>query len=129
VLQDADPRVRANAVEVIERTARTAFVPILVEKARHGGGRERANSIKAMHRMRVGQAGEALAAMLQDERPDHRVSALWALRQMGFWKLLKEVGRLAKDDQNMRVRRYALGILKGVAEMLRREGVQKGKAG
>ena len=45
---------------------------------------------------------------------------------MSFWKLLSEVGRLAKEDANMRVRRYALGILKGVAEMLRRE---KAKAG
>jgi len=29
------------------------------------------------------------------------------------------VGRLAKEDNNMRVRRYALAILKTVAEMMR----------
>jgi HEAT repeat protein len=126
ILQDGDARVRANAVEVIELTVRTSFIPILVEKARNGSSRERANSIKAMHKMRLGQAGDALAVMLKDERADHRISALWALRQMSFWKLLSEVGRLAKEDANMRVRRYALGILKGVAEMLRRE---KAKAG
>jgi hypothetical protein len=76
--------------------------------------------------MRVGPAGEALLGMLNDQRPDHRVSALWALREMGFWKLLSEVGRLAKEDNSMRVRRYALGVLKSVAEIAQR---QKGKTG
>ena len=55
--------------------------------------------------------------MLRDERPEHRISALWALRQIGWWQLLTEVGRLAKSDGNLRVRRYALTILRGIAEM------------
>jgi hypothetical protein len=36
------------------------------------------------------------------------------------------VGRLAKEDNSMRVRRYALGVLKSVAETVQRE---KGKTG
>jgi hypothetical protein len=33
--------------------------------------------------------------------------------------MLNEVGRLAKEDTNLKVRRYALGVLKGVAEIAR----------
>jgi HEAT repeats len=127
ILSDSDPRVRANAISVLEKTHRTQFLPLLAEKARVGHHRERANSIKAMHGMKVANASASLLEMLQDARPDHRVSALWALRQMGLWKMLAEVGRVAKEDSNMRVRRYALGILKGVADHMEQE--QKGKVG
>jgi hypothetical protein len=67
--------------------------------------------------MKVSTASGQLLLMLRDERPDHRVSALWALRQIGWWQLLGEVGRLAKSDANLKVRRYALAVLRGVAEM------------
>jgi HEAT repeat protein len=126
VLNDTDPRVRANAIEVLEATQNTQFMPMLAERARSGQQRERANSIKALHRMQVGPASDALLGMLQDQRPDHRVSGLWALRQMGYWRLLGEVGRLAKSDANVRVRRYALDVLKGVAQSVQRN---KEKAG
>ena len=54
----------------------------------------------------------------QDQRSEHRISALWALRQIGWWQLLNEVGRIAKEDENLRVRRYALGILKHIADTM-----------
>ncbi|MGA2232137.1 MAG: hypothetical protein ABSH22_14670, partial [Tepidisphaeraceae bacterium] len=72
-------------------------------------------------------AGEALAEMLRDQRADHRISALWALRQIGLWRLLGEVGRLAREDQNVRVRRYALVILKSVTDAAQR-GEQRNKS-
>ena len=65
--------------------------------------------------MKVKSAAGSLQLMLRDERPEHRISAMWALKQIGWWQLLAEVGRLAKEDTNLRVRRYALGVLKGVA--------------
>lgn len=121
-LQDPDPRVRASAVEVLDAMGKLQFAPLLLETAASGQNRERANAIKALHHMGIAKAGDALQTMLQDRRPDHRVSGLWAMRQMGYWKLLNEVGRLAKEDENMRVRRYALGVLKSVAEMMRERG-------
>ena len=69
--------------------------------------------------MKVGTAGNQLLLMLRDARPEHRVSALWALKQIGWWQLLNEVGRLARADDNVRVRRYALGVLKNVADLLK----------
>ena len=121
ILSDSDPRVRANAIELLEAQKKTQYLPLLAERARSqtSGNRERANAIKAMHHMKVKNANVALTGMLQDPRPEHRISGLWALRTIGWWQLLKEVGRLAKDDQNLRVRRYALGLLKGVAELMR----------
>ncbi|HSU67467.1 MAG TPA: HEAT repeat domain-containing protein [Tepidisphaeraceae bacterium] len=121
LLNDTDARVRANTVEVLEARQDAAFVPVLAQRALSATGRERANAIKAMHRMKVSTAGSQLMNMLRDERAEHRISALWALRQIGWWQLLNEVGRLAKDDSNLRVRRYALGVLKTVADLLREQ--------
>jgi HEAT repeat protein len=116
VLQDADPRVRANAIEVLESKKKVEYLPLLAQRARAANSRERANAIKAMHHMKVKAATTSLHAMLVDERAEHRISAMWALRQIGWWQLLSEVGRLAKEDTNLRVRRYALTVLKSVAD-------------
>jgi HEAT repeat protein len=121
VLNDSDPRVRANAIEVLETRQGAQFLPMLAARARAvtANNRERANAIKALHGMKVKNATLALSAMLQDQRPEHRISALWALKSIGWWQLLNEVGRLAKSDDNLRVRRFALNVLKGVAELMR----------
>lgn len=117
-LQDSDPRVRANAIEVIEQRPGNEYMGLLVQRARSSSNRERANAIKAMHKMRVSQAAPALLEMLRDARSEHRISALWALRQIGIWQLIAEVAKLAKQDENLRVRRYAMGVLKAVAEVV-----------
>jgi hypothetical protein len=127
VLNDPDARVRANAIEALEMRPAAQFIPLLAARAKSNHNRERANAIKALHRLKVGNVGPQLIQMLHDERPEHRISAMWALKQMGWWKLLQEVGSLAKDDSNMRVRRYAVGVLKGVAELV--QDKQQGKAG
>lgn len=118
LVNDADARVRANTIEALEAKGDRQFVPVLAQKARDATTpRERANAVKALHTMKVSTAGGQLLLMLRDERPEHRVSALWALGQIGWWQLLGEVGRLAKSDQNLKVRRYALALLRGVAEL------------
>jgi hypothetical protein len=122
LMNDADPRVRANSIEALEAKGDGQFVPVLAQRARAATtGRERANAVKALHSMKVSTAGGQLLLMLRDERPEHRISALWALRQIGWWQLLGEVGRLAKADANLKVRRYALAVLRGVAEMAKGE--------
>jgi hypothetical protein len=121
LLSDTDARVRANTIEVLEAKHRSQFVPVLIQRARAGTNRERANAIKVLHRLRMGIFAESLQAMLRDERPEHRVSAMWALRQTGWWNLIGEVGRLAKEDANLRVRRYALGVLKEVSEKVKEQ--------
>jgi HEAT repeat protein len=124
-LNDHDSRVRANAVEILETRPAAQFVPLLMERAKNSHNRERANAIKALHRMKCGNVGPQLIDMLHDERAEHRISAMWALKQIGWWKLLQEVGHLAKEDNNLRVRRYAVGVLKGVAEMVQDKNQEK----
>ncbi len=125
VLIDEDSRVRANAIEVLEAKRKSEYIPLLTQRARSSHNRERANAIKALHMMKVGVAAEQLTAMLLDQRPEHRVSGLWALRHTGLWKLIQEVGRLAKEDDNMRVRRYAFNVLKAVAEQVQSQKQQQ----
>ncbi len=122
VLADPDARVRANAIEVLETKRATEYVPLLTERARSTNNRERANAIKALHRMRVGVAAEQLSYMLRDARTEHRISALWTLRHIGMWGLVSEVGRLARADESMKVRRYAAGILKNIIDSLQKNG-------
>jgi hypothetical protein len=117
LLNDSDPRVRANTIEVLEARGDQRFIPLLAERARAAGNRERANAIKALFRMRVATVSGQLFTMLRDGRPEHRISAMWTLRQIGWWQLLGEVGRLAKEDNNIRVRQYAMTVLKGAAEL------------
>ena len=127
VLNDSDARVRANAIEVLEEREDPQYISVLTKLARQATNRERANAIKALHRLRVGTASQQLLNMLRDERADHRISAMWALRQIGWWQMLREVGNLAKTDNNVRVRRYATGVLRSVIDIVERE--RKGKTG
>ena len=127
LLIDTDARVRANMIEVLETNHKAQFVPTLIQRARGGTNRERANAIRVLHRLRMGYFDGALVAMLRDDRPEHRISAMWALKETNWWKQVGEVGRMAKEDTNIRVRRYALGVLKAVSEMVRQQ--RKNSAG
>jgi hypothetical protein len=114
-LGDTDSRVRSNAIEVLEHQSQADYVPLLTERTKSPVSRERANAIKALATMQVSLASPALVAMLRDPRSDHRVSGLWVLRQVGMWKILAEVARLARTDENLRVRRYAQAIIQSLA--------------
>ena len=120
MLDDHDARVRANAIEVVEKLQSIAHVPMLGGRTRSASSRERANAIKALHGLGVTDAVDHLRDMLGDSRPEHRVSALWTLRQAGVWGLLRDVGTIAQRDDSLRVRRYAIALLKGVIDQLQR---------
>jgi hypothetical protein len=124
VINDTDARVRANAIEVIESRGAQEFVPLLAQRARAGQNRERANAIKALSSMRVGTASSQLVNMLRDPRSEHRISALWALRQVGWWQLVQEVAAIARSDANLRVRRYALGVLRVAVDAIQANNAQ-----
>ena len=120
-LDDPDGRVRSNAIEasVGAEAAVDHLLPLLESRTGSAVGRERANAIRALGRLRAPAAAERLTAMLRDARPDHRLSAMWALRQVGWWRLLGEVSGIARDDPDPRARRYAASMLKGVAGEMR----------
>jgi HEAT repeat protein len=117
-LSDEDSRVRANAIEVIEIRGRLDYIALLAQRSRSENNRERGNAIRALCRLNAGNSVQLVQGMLRDERPEHRISAMWAIRQVGLWSLLNDVGKLAREDSNMRVRRYAMNVLRSVAEEL-----------
>ncbi len=128
LISDSDPRVRANAIEVLESKGNREMLPVLIQRAQQSINRERANAIKALHKLKVQTFSSQLQVMLHDPRSEHRISALWALRQVAFWPLLKDVVALAKQDENLRVRRYAVNVLRQVSEVFHQEHPQS-KAG
>jgi HEAT repeat protein len=117
VLNDADARVRANAIEVLEAKQAQEYVPLLAQRARSTHNRERANAIKALGKLKVATASNQLLGMMRDQRSEHRISAMWALRQIGWWNLLNEVGQIAKSDPDGKAKRYALAVLRQVADI------------
>jgi HEAT repeat protein len=123
---DPDSRVRANAIEVMETRGPGKYVEVLIDRARSGQNRERANAIKALNKMNSGAVSKHLQAMLRDPRPEHRISAMWLLRRIAWWKLVTEVARLAKEDEQGRVRRYAMGVLQTAVGNLQTTGRKAG---
>lgn len=118
-LGHADARVRANAVEAIGRRVRAGeALPMQVMELKHDGNhRVRANAV----RLEMGSAAVAgeLAAMLRDERPEHRLAGAWLTsRALGGGGLKPRLGadadqlalrlvELASGDPDDRVRRRA----------------------
>jgi HEAT repeat protein len=118
-LSDPDGRVRANAIEVLETMGRRDFVPLLAQRARSAHNRERANAIKALVSMKVEAASPQLVLMLRDMRPEHRISALWLVKRMGMFRLLTEIARLAREETDVRVKRYATAAVRHVVDVLK----------
>ena len=103
LVNDTDARVRANAIEVMEEQA-AAQAASRAGPARTIDPQPRAGQCDqgAAANARRRAPASSCTHMLRDARPEHRISALWALRQIGWWQLLNEVGRLAKEDQKFR---------------------------
>jgi hypothetical protein len=121
LLTDSDARVRANTIEILETRHPNEFITLLIQRARNGNNRERANAIKFMHKTRMNLFQASLHSMLNDPRSEHRISAMWALKQTGFWSLISEVGRMAKTDPEMKVRQYAVAVLRAASELIREQ--------
>jgi hypothetical protein len=125
-LNDADPRVRANAIETLARLGEEGqqAQPLLDERARLGRNRERANAIVAMRDLQLGSIDSPLFEMLRDGRELHRLSAVWAAERTASLGVFDEVARLARSDVAPAVRRSALSAVRRIA-MGRRAGAIK----
>lgn len=66
LVKDTDVRVRANTIEVLEHRRDPRLVPVLASKARESHNRERANAIKALHKLRGGSVNAPLLDMLRN---------------------------------------------------------------
>ena len=83
-LSDEDSRVRANAIEALEKTAAPETSQKISRFVQDENNRVRANAIKALLHWKVASAQQAIDEMLGDSRPQHRSSAQWVAHQMGI---------------------------------------------
>ncbi|MEM7228677.1 MAG: HEAT repeat domain-containing protein [Planctomycetota bacterium] len=113
--QHANDRVRANAVEALASVATQSHSAALHPRAARwlaalqsdANNRLRANAILALVRGREAQAAAALKTMLTDDRPLHRVSAIWVASRSGPTSLSPVLDDLASNDPLVQVRRRA----------------------
>jgi HEAT repeat protein len=118
-LQHANNRVRANAIESLEKFNSQQHVHELLELAQSDDGRPRANAIKALLALRPDDALAALQRMLHDPRPEHRISALWVVEQMLVMELSRPVAELCVSEKNAEVKKRASEVVHKLIDSLR----------
>lgn len=106
-LSDAEPRVRANAIEALERTADERITAWIAPMLKAVEPRVRANAIKALLARQHAPAGDALLHMLEDSSRAARISALWVVQRLGLRSCALVVGRMGREDPDAHVRRRA----------------------
>jgi len=101
----ADGRVRASAIEAL--CASGAGQDQVIEAVRDEVARVRANAVRAMLKREIEEGCDQLASMLRDDRPVHRVSALWVAERLGGAAHAHTVAELARADSEASVRERA----------------------
>ena len=117
-LDHADSRVRANAVESLERIESAQQVRRWSSMAKDEENRPRANAIGALLSLRHGEAIGALTRMLRDARRRHRISALWLVDSMGLVDVASHVAELSISDPDAGVQQRAIVVVKNLIQTL-----------
>ena len=107
-LDDEDPRVQANAVEALAKKQGQASA--VLDKADSPHNRVRGNAIHWLINAGHEQGPMALAAMLTDRRPMHRISALWVVKDLEYAQAITILQQLAATDSDAKVRARAATI-------------------
>ncbi|GIK17625.1 MAG: hypothetical protein BroJett003_25890 [Planctomycetota bacterium] len=115
-LSDVEPRVQANAIEALERTADDRITAWIAPMLKAAEPRVRANAIKALLARQHAPAGDALLHMLEDSSRAARISALWVVQRLGLRSCALVVGRMGREDPDMHVRRRANRCLSALGE-------------
>ncbi|MFQ5463760.1 MAG: HEAT repeat domain-containing protein, partial [Phycisphaerae bacterium] len=108
---DPDPRVQANAIEVLDKLDEPTRVAVTDRKLASTNSRVRANAIKSLLRTDAYKAGEALLDMLTDESQASRCSALWVVQRLQLVSMVQRIEHMALHDPSERVRRRAGRVL------------------
>lgn len=106
-LEHGDPRMRANAVEALDQIEHRNHVNQLMKMSKEDDNRPRANAIGALLAMNFSDALMTLANMLNDERPMHRLSALWLVDHLDLRDMVRHVAELSISDKDPKVRQRA----------------------
>ncbi len=142
-----EPRVRANAIESLLRTAHAATPSITgkaMERCEDSSPRVKANSIRGLLvasqsileakpvRVYEPHAVSALLGMLHDDRALHRLSGVWAAERVlcgsgqahlgqAWSEVSKALSTVARDDTEGHVRRRAVAAARRLSAELKSE--------
>ncbi|MBN1764319.1 MAG: HEAT repeat domain-containing protein [Sedimentisphaerales bacterium] len=97
-LQDKDERVRANAIEALEKRDAQQAIEYIDPLSQSPNSRIRANAIKALLNWKVDTARGAIDQMLHDPRTAHRRSAFWVVQQTKLNKLTNLLPRTTESS-------------------------------
>ncbi len=126
-LDHEDARVRANAIEAVAgpalagQPAAQAALHRLRKLTHDPANRPRANAIHAVLRL-VGDDAEAdaeLDRMLQDQRPAHRLSAVWLVESEGMIGRSARLAEMAVADTDQQVQARARQAFERMVSLLR----------
>ncbi len=122
-LDDADMRVQANAIEAMARLGGDPSA--VLDKLDSPNNRVRANTIKWLLEAAHPDGPMALAAMLADDRPAHRISALWVVEVLAYRPAVGLLRRLVLTDKDLKVRSRMAALLRALAPVRPMEVAQK----
>jgi len=111
-VNDPDPRVQANALEVLDQWEDPDRLAIAIPKLDAAHNRVRAVAIRTLLPLEVERAGGDLLEMLNHTSRRHRMSALWVVERLKLRSLAPRVFLLAEEDSDSRVRRRAADLNK-----------------
>ncbi|MGM0444715.1 MAG: HEAT repeat domain-containing protein [Fibrobacterota bacterium] len=121
LLNDSDPRVRANTIEVIEEIGDASLKFMILRFKNDGNNRIRANALKALYNFGNHNAVYDLTAMLQDPSEAMVISALWVSSVIeSSSDVLFTACRDLSGNDNFSVRQYALAAMKNLSPHGRR---------
>tara|TARA_Y100001933_G_scaffold265072_1_gene334977 strand:+ start:17285 stop:19222 length:1938 start_codon:yes stop_codon:yes gene_type:complete len=103
-LEHGDARMRANAVEALDHIEHRNHLNQLMKMSKEDDNRPRANAIGALLSMNFADALMTLGNMLNDERPMHRLSALWLVDHLDLRDMVRHVAELSISDKDAKVR-------------------------
>jgi HEAT repeat protein len=109
-LEDADDRVRANAIESIWRVSLPRSVPLLQRALEDPSNRVAGNAAVGLHLLGDPAGAQALERMANHEDPMFRASAAWGMGMLGDPAFTATAFRL-REDQDPKVRHLALRCL------------------
>lgn len=110
-LEHRDDRIRANAVEALHAMRVVRHVDRLASMSVSEESRARANAIGHLLDLSNGQAMTALRMMLDDERQNHRASALWLVETAGLIEVARHVAEMSISDPDSDIRRRAVHVV------------------
>lgn len=125
-MHDDAPAVQAAAIYALDEMAAPRRSELILPKTRHEDPDVRGAAVRAMLRMHVPQAAVALAAMLHDQRPEHRCKALWIADELELIAISHRISQLAAKDPDMRIARIAQHVGRRLARLGQGDAAGKG---